>query len=184
MSAYNLNPEMASEFAFPFLATEVFPLWIGAIVLISGLSATMSSGSSDFITAVTILLRDVFQAFTGKLPKKEHMIAYSRLSLLATLFLAFLFTLGTNNIISYISNFVSTVMSGIFITALLGKFWSRATWQGGFASIIGGSVTSFIILASDHYLTFWGNPVLPSLFVALVAGVVVSLLTPKKYRHR
>ncbi|WP_059104368.1 sodium:solute symporter family protein [Shouchella shacheensis] len=179
MSAYILNPEMSSEYAFPYLATEVFPLWMGAIVLIAGLSATMSSGSSDFITGVTILLRDVYQVFTGRMPKKENMIASSRVALLVTLVLAFTFTLGTDNIIDYISNFVSTVMSGLFIAAVLGKFWSRATWQGGIASLVGGSITSFIILANESFSSFWGNPVLPSLFVALIAGVVVSLVTPK-----
>lgn len=73
MSAHILNPDIDAGYAFPFLVTEVFPLWIGAIILISGLSATMSSGSSDYITAVTILLRDVYQVFTGKVPEDHDL---------------------------------------------------------------------------------------------------------------
>ena len=178
MSASILNPGLESGYAFPYLATEVFPVWIGAVVLIAGLSATMSSGSSDFIAAVTILLRDVFEVFTGRLPKKEKMVLSSRISLVFTLLLALFFTLFTNNLISYISNFISTVMSGLFVAALLGKFWGRANWQGGIASLIGGSVTSFILLNSEGMMTFWGNPIIPSVLVALVANIIVSLLTP------
>ncbi len=178
MSASILNPELESGYAFPYLATEVFPLWIGAIVLIAGLSATMSSGSSDFIAAVTILLRDVFEVFTGRLPNKDKMVLSSRISLFLTLLFALFFTLFTNNIITYISNFVSTVMSGLFVSALLGKFWGRANWQGGIASLVGGSATSFIILNNDGLMTFLGNPIIPSILVALVANIIVSLLTP------
>ena len=38
MAARILNPDLESGYAFPYLATEVFPLWIGAIILISGLA--------------------------------------------------------------------------------------------------------------------------------------------------
>ncbi|SDH84215.1 sodium:solute symporter family protein [Alteribacillus bidgolensis] len=179
MSARVMNPGIEAGFAFPFLATEVFPIWVGAIVLVAGLSATMSSGSSDFITGVTILLRDVYQTFTGKIPKKENMVSYSRMALVLTLGLAFVLTLGTDNIIDYISNFIATIMSGLFIAAVLGKFWSRVTWQGGLASIIGGSLISFTVLMSESLTAFWGNPVLPSLAGALVIGVFTSLITPR-----
>lgn len=179
MSARIMNPGLESGYAFPYLATEVFPVWIGAIILISGLSATMSSGSSDYIASVAILLEDVYPAITGKNLKKENMVKYSRIALVITLIIAFLFTLGSNSIIGYISNFVSTVMSGLFVASLLGKFWSRATWQGGIASIVGGSIVSFTILFNDNLQGFWGNPIIPSLIGALVLGVVVSLLTPK-----
>ncbi|WP_096436856.1 sodium:solute symporter family protein [Alteribacter populi] len=179
MSANAINPDLEAGYAFPFLATEVFPIWVGAIVLVAGLSATMSSGSSDFITGVTILLRDVFQTFTGKLPEKDNMVGYSRIALVITLILAFVLTLGADNIIDYISNFIATVMSGLFVAALLGKFWPRATWQGGLASIIGGSAISFVVLMSESLMAFWGNPILPSLGVAIIAGIVVSLITPR-----
>lgn len=179
MAAYMMNPGIEAGYAFPYLATEVFPLWIGAIILTAGLSATMSSGSSDFIAAVTILLGDIFQVFTGKNLKKEHMVTYSRIALVLTLVIALLFTLGSNSIINYISNFISTVMAGLFIASVLGKFWPRATWQGGIASIVGGSTVSFIVLFNDNLKEYWGNPIIPSLLGALIFGVGVSLVTPR-----
>lgn len=179
MAAHIMNPGIESGYAFPYLATEVFPVWIGAIILTAGLSATMSSGSSDYIAGVAILLEDIYPVFTGKNLEKEKVVKYSRLGLVVTLIIAFLFTLGSNSIIDYISNFVSTVMSGLFVASILGKFWPRATWQGGIASIIGGSAVSFIILMSEGLQAYWGNPIIPSMIGALILGVIVSLITPK-----
>lgn len=179
MSARILNPDIEAGFSFPYLATEVFPLWIGAIILISGLSATLSSGSSDYIAAVTILLRDVYQVIIGRPPKKEKMVLYSRISLVITIILAFILVLWTDNIISFITSFISTVLSGLFIASLLGKFWPRANWQGGLASLVSGSVISLIVLTNDSFLSFLGNPILPALIGSLIFGVLVSLITPK-----
>ncbi|RDW21360.1 sodium:proline symporter [Oceanobacillus arenosus] len=179
MSAHIMNPELESGYAFPYLATEVFPVWIGAIILTAGLSATMSSGSSDYIAGVAILLEDVYPVFMGKNPKKENLVKYSRIGLVLTLLIAFLFTIGSSSIIDYISNFVSTVMSGLFVATILGKFWPRATWQGGIACIIGGSAISFTILFNEALKAYWGNPIIPSLIGALLLGVIVSLVTPR-----
>ena len=179
MSAHILNSDIKDGFAFPYLATEIFPVWIGAIILISGLSATMSSGSSDYIAAVTILLRDIIQIFTGKLPRKENIVKYSRLSLVLTIILAFFLSVGSHNIIDYISNFISTVMSGLLVASILGKFWPRANWQGGLASLISGSVISILILTHSSWQAYWGNPILPSLIGAFIVGVIVTLITPK-----
>ena len=180
MSANILNPGLENtDFAFPFLATEVFPIWIGGLLLVAGLSATMSSGDSDAVAGVTILLRDVFQVFTGRLPSRDNMVLYSRIALAIILALATIATLAATSIIDYITLLISTVLSGLFVASVLGKFWPRSTWQGGVASLLGGSVTALIINASESWTSFWGNPVLPAVAVALIAGVVVSLVTPK-----
>jgi SSS family solute:Na+ symporter len=79
---------------------------------------------------------------------------------------------------------IPTVLSGLFIAAILGKYWFRATWQGGVASPAGGSVVAFVVNASEALTSFWGNPILPSLAGALLAGVVVSYLTRATFRKK
>ncbi|TWT07052.1 sodium:solute symporter family protein [Planococcus sp. CPCC 101016] len=178
MATQIMNPDLEPGYAFPYLATEVFPVWVGAIILTAGLSATMSSGSSDFIAGVTILVTDVYQVALGKAVPREKLKMYSRIALLVTLTLAFVGTMGATNIISYITNFISTIMAGLFAAAVIGKFWPRATWQGGLACLLGGSITSFIVLSSTSLMELFGNPVLPALTVAFLAGIIVSLVTP------
>lgn len=180
MSARVLNPDLQnSDFAFPYLATQVFPLWIGALLLVSGLSATMSSASSDAATSVTILLRDVYRLFTGgRLPQRDRVVWLSRVGLTVTLAISLVFSLLATTIIGYITLMISVVLTGLFVAALLGKFWSRVTWQGGVASIVGGAAAALVVQFNESLTSFWGNPVIPSLVVALAAGVVVSLITP------
>ncbi|HAS6042585.1 TPA: sodium:solute symporter family protein [Vibrio vulnificus] len=151
---------------------------VGMIVLIAGLSATMSSASSDAIAGVSILLRDVYVMFTGRVPNKESMLNYSRLALVVVIGFALLFALTSNDIIGYITKMISTVMSGMFVCGMLGRFWSRYNWQGALATLAGASAASVTVMMSPSLTTFWGNPVIPSCLVALTAGVVVSLLTP------
>ncbi|GAB96146.1 SSS family solute:Na+ symporter [Kineosphaera limosa] len=179
MAAHSLNPDLASpDMAFPYLATEVFPLAVGAFLLVAGLSATMSSGDSDAVTAVTILLRDVYQLVTGRMPQKDKMLYYSRAGLLGVLTFALIGALVADTIIGYITTMISTILTGLLVASIMGRFWERATWQGGMAAIITGSVAALMVQANSDWSAFWGNPVIPSLLTATVFGVVVSLVTP------
>ncbi len=66
MAARTMNPNLEnSNYAFLF-ATSFLPAILGLVVLIAGLSATMSSASSDAIAAVAIMMRDVYTLVTGK----------------------------------------------------------------------------------------------------------------------
>ncbi|KFA97583.1 sodium:solute symporter family protein [Vibrio sp. ER1A] len=180
MAAHAIEPGLDNaNFAFPYIAATVLPVGVGMIVLIAGLSATMSSASSDAIAGVSILLRDVYVMFTGRVPNKESMLNYSRLALVVVIGFALLFALTSNDIIGYITKMISTVMSGMFVCGMLGRFWKRYTWQGAIATLVGASAASFTVMFSADLTAFWGNPVIPSVTVATIAGVVVSLVTPE-----
>ncbi len=179
MAAQHLNPGLENaNYAFPFMATEVLPLWLGMTVLIAGLSATMSSASSDAIAGVSILLRDVFILFTGRMPAREKAMRYSRWGVFFIVTLALIFTLFATDIIDYIKYMISIIMSGMFVCVMMGKYWPRANWQGGLATLVGGAAASIIIMYVPHWDAYWGNPVIPSMVISALAGIVVSLLTP------
>lgn len=180
MATYALNPNLENtNFAFPYLATEVLPLWLGLLLLVAGLSATMSSASSDAIAGVTTLIRDVYVLFRGRAPSAGNVVRFSRFGLVFTIGLALAFALSSDNVIKYITSMVSTVLSGLFVCGVLGRFWPRYNWQGALASLVVASITSLVMLyVMPDWKTFWGNPVIPSVVLSALAGVVVSLLTP------
>lgn len=179
MATYVLNPGLDnSNFAFPFLATEVLPLGLGLLLLVAGLSATMSSASSDAIAGVSTLMRDIYVLFTGRTPAARHVVLYSRLALVATIGLALAFALMSDNVINYITRMISTILAGMFVCGMLGRFWPRYNWQGAVATLVTASATSLIVIANDSWNTFWGNPSIPAVLAALAGGVAVSLLTP------
>jgi SSS family solute:Na+ symporter len=183
LSAFVLNPNLEKpDLAFPYMILNVLPAGLGIFVLIAGLSATMSSGDSDTMTGVSILMRDVWTVVTGKPPKKELVLSYSRYATIFTLFMAYILSTISSDIIGYMTNMIGTFMSGLAASVILGKLWKRATWQGAIAAYIGGSVTSLIILALPNVLSFFGSNVIPSFAMALLAEIIVSLLTPVKTR--
>lgn len=131
MATHALNPGLEnSNYAFPFLATEIMPLGLGLLLLVAGLSATMSSASSDAIAGVSTLIRDLYVLATGRTPSARNVVRFSRIALVATIGLALLFALTSDNVITYITRMISTILSGLFVCAMLGRFWPRYNWQG------------------------------------------------------
>lgn len=179
LSASTINPSLDNgNMAFPYMATTILPPLLGTIILLSGLSASMSSGDSDALTSVTILLRDIWVMFSGKVPHKDKIVGYSRWAIFVSILIAFLFGILAEDILGYITKMISTLMSGIFVTAILGRFWKRATWQGAIGAISSGSAISFIILTNSSFLNFLGNPIIPSLVGATIFHMIVSYMTP------
>jgi SSS family solute:Na+ symporter len=160
------------------MAVEVFPVAVGIILLVAGLSATMSSASSDAIAGVSILMRDVWVLVTGRMPESRKVIMLSRFGLGAVIGVALLFALTTDDIISYITGMISMLLSGLFVASMLGRFWPRATWIGGVGAIVAAAVTSWIVNSSAGLTATFGNPVIPALLVSTAVGVVLSLAIP------
>ena len=190
MAAYKINPNLAdSDFAFTYLASDVLPLSIGIMVLVAGLSASMSSASSDTIAGVAILLRDIYHFIFGKVPDKDKSVKYSRIGVVTTTTIALLFTLMSSGIMEYIKGMISIIFAGMFACIMLGKFWKRATWQGGLACLISGSAVAVTFVIQKNMITannkdalswddFWGGAVIPAVAIALISGILVSLITP------
>lgn len=173
------------DFAFSYIATQVLGPTLGLLLLISGLSATMSSGDSDAIAGVTILLEDVYPAITGgKRIPEEKMKSASRAALLVTLTIAFVVTLGISDIMGYISSVIGALMPGLVVTTLIGRFWTkRVTPAAGMASMISGLVCGIGYLTISPLKVMvdntFGGPALPiALFVAIVC-IAVTLCTKR-----
>ena len=179
MAAFAIDPALEEpSFAFPYLAITVLPVGIGIVVLVAGLSATMSSASSDAVAAVTILLRDLSSPFEDKLQITSNMIRSSRIGLALIIFAALLLALLSNDIIGYITAMISTVMSGLFVCGLLGKYWPRFNRYGALAALATGSATSLIIISNASLTSSFGNPILPSVAAATILGAIATLATP------
>ncbi len=179
LSARLIAPELANhQFAFTTVIVSVLPLALGLLVLIAGLSATLSSASSDAIAAVSVFMRDLHLALTGRMAEGRQALLLSRICLVLVSALALSLSLISDDIIHYITSMIALLMSGLLVCALLGRFWRRFTWQGAIAALMGAAISSLAVLLQGDWLAYWGNPCLPALAGALSAAVLVSLLTP------
>ena len=69
-------------------------------------------------------------------------------------------------------------MSGMFVTAIMGRIWLRLKWQGALTAMLVAVGTSLLIINQPLWLSYWGNPCIPAVIAALLAAIIVSLLTP------
>ncbi len=172
----------SADFAFSYLATTVLGPVIGLFFLIAGLSATLSSADSDLISGVTILIEDVWPVFTGKRISEENYKKVSRIGMLFSVVLAYGLALYATDIIGYITNVAGSLLPGIGVAMLLGRFWKRVTWQGGLAATFSGILfgVCYLLVPSFHNLimAIFAGPAIPVTILSLIVGVVDSLCTP------
>jgi len=118
-----------------------------------------------------------------KIAEKDYAKA-SRIALLAALAIAFVITIFVTDVIAYIQKVVGSFLPGVGVTMLMGRLWKRATWQGALATIGTGTLFGLVIVCvppvADFVKASFGGPAIPATAISLVAGVFVSLLTPRK----
>lgn len=170
------------DFTFAYMATTVFPPTIGLICLIAGLSAIMSSADSDTIAGVTTFLTDVYALIFKKPVEDEEIPKYSRIILVIMLVGVFCMTIFANDIMGYINNVIGSFTPGMAVALLVGRFWKRATWQGGVATMASGILFGVCYLTIAPFQSWlvgiFVGPALPVTIVTLIVGVIVSLMTP------
>ena len=171
------------DFAFPYLCTTVLGPGLGLILMVAGLSATMSSGDSDTMAGVTIFIKDVIPQFTGKAIPEEKVKKTSRFSLITFLVLAFFLTLLAQGFMSFITNVFGSLMPALVVTTLVGRFWKKVTPAAGVAAMVLGTLFGICYLAITP-LNAWiqgafSGPVIPVSILTLLILIVVSLFTKR-----
>lgn len=173
-----LSPTLANPaYAFPFLALNVLPLALGVLVLLAGISATLSSASSDAIAGVSVLIGDLWQRLSKRPLPAALVVRTSRISLVLVVLAALGFALLADNIIGYITTMIGMVLAGLFAVSLLGMCWQRLTPVGVLCALGTAPLVSLMVVLQDDWRLFWGNPVIPATLLSLLAGVIGSLLT-------
>lgn len=191
MSAFTLatnnNVTMVLEnpdYAFSYIATQVLGPTLGLVLLIAGLSATMSSGDSDAIAGTTALIEDIYPQFTGRHFNERNIKKASRIGLLITMAFAFCLALGASDVMGYISNVLGSIFPGLAITLFIGRFWTkRVTPAAGVASMITGTAFGVLVLLipslKDFLSSAFGGPVIPVSLLTAAVCIVVSLCTKR-----
>jgi solute:Na+ symporter, SSS family len=180
MSAFAMSQDLDNAaYAFPHIALNVMPLGLGIFIIIAGISATLSSASSDAIAGVSVAMRDLYRLVTGKMPTPDRVVWLSRISLVITISISLGFALLSNDIISYITKMIAILMSGMCVCGLLGRFWPRYNWQGAIASLLASMCAALSVSLQPTWSEYWGNPVIPALLSGIMSGWAVTLITPK-----
>jgi SSS family solute:Na+ symporter len=178
MYAFKLNPHLHTpgqeDRALPWLVMNSLPPWLAAFVVAATVSGMSSAANATAASAGTFFVRHLFPLVTGRYPAQP--VVAVRWALAGVFLFSTTLGLFTNSVVDFVTKFLPLTMSGLAVTILFGRFWPRATWQGGLAALIATPVVS---LAAKKFID---NPTLLAMAAGAVALIIVSLSTPPKQR--
>ena len=134
------------------LMAQFYPSGVLGVGL-TGLMASFMSGMAGNVTAFnTVFTYDIYQSYIRKHASDAHYLTVGRVTTVAGVLLsigcAYLTTLY-NNIMDLLQLVFGFVNAPLFATFLLGMFWKRASANGAFFGLLGGTAAA----AATHGLT-------------------------------
>ena len=159
----------------------IFPAIVAGFILAGILAATMSTADSQLLAASSAfsenLLGDVFGV---KLNAKQSMLV-ARMTVVVIAVISVFLAADPNSSVFKIVSFAWSGFSATFGPAVLcALFWKRSNLQGMMAGLVTGGVMVFVWKFGIAKLggMFAIYELMPAFLCALVAIVVVSLMTP------
>lgn len=158
------------------------PAFIGGIILAGILASTMSTADSQLLAAASSVSENlVKETFGVKMSQKSSMIL-ARVSVIAISIIAVFLAKNPNSSVFRIVSFAWAGFGGAFGPVILcALFWKRTNKYGAIAGMLSGGIMVFVwkfivrVQFADTILNIY--ELLPAFIVALIAIVVVSLLT-------
>jgi solute:Na+ symporter, SSS family len=178
MYTFQLNPGLEdADQSLTWLVLNALPTWLAAFVVVSIMSATFSSASTNAITSGTYFVGHIYPLATGRYAKRPLVAV--RLALICTFVLSTCIALLAGTIVDFVLQFLPLTMSGLGVIILMGYFWKRATWQGALAGLITTPAVFLAVTYLPGQEEFWNSPIIPATLTGSVAHLAVSLLTPR-----
>jgi len=179
MGASALFPQISPEQAFPTVIKEVFPPFIGSLVLAALLCAVMSSADTCLLSASTILTVDIVGRFKPSLSQRK-IVSLSRWGIVILGLGSLILALILKGVISALLFAYTVYTCGLILPVLAGfcKNRLRVTSLGALVAIIGGGSAALISQLFDiKYLGIPGN--LAALLISGLLLFVVSFIDNK-----
>jgi len=182
MYTYQMNPHLSSrDQALPWLIINVLPAWLAATVVVSVTAAILSCANGNASAVGSFFVRHIFPLATGRYPKDSVIMA--RRALVGAVILSTTIALHTSSIVDFVAKFLPVTMSGLAVIILMGRFWSRANWQGALAALITTPAVSLAVLFIPAQAKFWGGyPAIPAVLAGVLAQLLVGSLTSRNTR--
>ena len=178
------------------MARNVFPVFLGGIIISAIIAASMSTADSQLLAASSAFASDVYKTSIKKNASDKNVMWVGRIVVIVISLVAFGIAMlgsGANPLVPAFSTIMSLVSAawGAFGAAfgpviLLSLFWRRLNYKGAVAGIITGFVVDIlwmILLNFEYYdmtsVAYNTNlyEIMPGFIAGAVAAIVVSLLT-------
>jgi sodium/proline symporter len=169
-----------AETIFPVISNNLFPEIISGMLLVVVLSAIMSTVDSLLLLASSAVVRDTYQKIIGTTKSEETLSNYGKIVTVIIGAIAVVMGIQEPRLIF---DFVLASWSGLgsaFGPVIIGiLYYSRISWEGVVAGMLGGFITSVVWLTwfkADFYGLY---EAIPGFIVGLVLTFGVSALSKK-----
>ena len=200
IAARAILPDLANtDEVMPRLVIALANPYVAGLILAAPYGAVMSTVSGFLLIVASGLVRDIYQRFLRPAASEREIEWASYGATIAVGLVVAVLALRPPQYLQLIIVFSSAGMASAFLMpALLGAFWRRATHQGAIAAMATGATATLglylygLVLgwggydpkigaggkAFVPYYWFGIDPCVWGMTSSLIAGVVVSLLTP------
>jgi len=168
----------------PYTARHGLPALLGAMLLAAVFAKVISTASNFLFSPATNLIEDVFVRYISPGASNKRVLIVSRLMVVLLGCWALYQSIYAESILEKML-WAYTIYSAALTPVILAAFYSkRVTAWGAVAAIATGTVVTVtwdlpFVRALFPKIISERDAIFPALFAALVAMVVVSLLTPK-----
>jgi solute:Na+ symporter, SSS family len=133
----------------PTLGVNTLPYWMGMMVFIGVLGASMSTANGAMLVISVVLARDVFQRYRKVEITDSKMLTLSRVFAIPTAAAAMIFAWvrpepGILLVVAF-----DIVFAGCVVPLFAGVYWPKANTRGAIASIVVGTTARLIA----HFVT-------------------------------
>jgi SSS family solute:Na+ symporter len=164
----------AADSILPLAVARLLPKWIGAIALVGGLSALMSTMDSQLLSLSSMIVRDLAPANRASWFGR---VLRPRLAMTLLAIAGLAIALRPWGPILEIATETFTGLAVLFPVTLAAVYWRRTNAWAGFASILVGE-TMVVLYHFKLLPTFGFLPVIPVIVVVTLVLVAGSLLRP------
>jgi len=138
-----------SRMVLPTLGINVLPYWMGMMVFIGVLGASMSTANGAMLVIAVVMARNVFQRYRKIEIDDSKMLTLSRVLAIPTAGAAMIFAwLRPEPGILLVVAF-DIVFAGCVVPLFAGVYWQKANARGAVASIVVGTATRLVA----HFVT-------------------------------
>ncbi|MFC7391690.1 sodium/proline symporter [Scopulibacillus cellulosilyticus] len=168
-----------SELILPYMLSHLLPPWATGIFIASILAAIMSTASSQLMVITTSISEDIIHKSLGLKLSSKSLVKISRITVIVGGVLGLILALLSKSLIYTVVSFAWAGIGNTFSAAiLLTFFWKRASGAGIVATIVTGFISAIVWASSplEQIITSRAS----TFFIALIVGIIVSLLMPDK----
>ncbi len=167
---------------FPYVFNSQFPPIISGVVLLAIMAAAISTANSQLLVVSGSFVYDIYKMLEPGENSDEKLLLLGRIVVFIAGSISLWLALSPPESLIIYGAYIWGVFSTVFFLPLYGGlFWPRATKNAAILSMISGLSTMLILIINGWKAQplFKINPALPSVVLALVVFVSVSLYEEK-----